>query len=690
MTSTSSAGNQLVALLIAATLLGGAPGHARAAAPGAAESGSSARGTAPAASSAGAGPAAAATAPATTPTPPRDPIALLGRLPSGEDVALSPDGTRLAFVRTDGDERLLAVWSLTDGRALTVIRLGDVKLRAVRWADGDRLLLTTSVTYAPIELQGGRREWFMLQVCAVNGRCTPYDFGVPNTTTLNVVAGPPEVRQVDGRTVVHVTGFVLSSPRFLPALFAMDLGTGRSRIVHRGVRGTDDFVIDAQGRVVAELRYSEEDRRYSLAVRIAPDAPWVAARADAAPTWLETPSLLGLGPDGASVVVRAVEDGVERTRVVSLADGAWSEPFPADAARGHAIVHRLSGRVLGFGSVRKAQYWFADPDLQRRMDSIARAFRDGHARLAGASDDFSRIAVLADQPDVAYAYHVVDWSTKRADLLGEVYEGLGTYAARRAVVYRAADGLEIPAYLTLPRGREPKNLPLVVLPHGGPATVDTADFDWWSQAFAARGYAVLQPNFRGSTVSVAHLAAGFGEWGRKMQTDVSDGVRWLAEQGTVDARRVCVVGASYGGYVALAGVTLEQGVYRCAASVAGVSDLNAMLRWVDFERSRGDRRTMRWWQRFMGATGPDDPTLATISPARFAARADAPVLLVHGRDDTVVPFAQSERMADALRDAGRPVEFVALKREDHWLSRSETRLQMLQTVVAFVERHNPP
>src|SRR5262249_22277991 len=155
----------------------------------------------------------------------------------------------------------------------------------------------------------------------------------------------------------------------------------------------------------------------------------------------------------------------------------------------------------------------------------------------------------------------------------------------KRITYEAADGMKIPAYLTLPAGRPASKLPLVVLPHGGPASRDTADFDWWAQAIAAQGYAVLKPNYRGSTIRQEVLSCGYGQWGRKMQTDLSDGVRYLAKQGVIDPARVCIVGASYGGYAALAGVTIDPGVYRCAVSVAGLSDLKLMLKWVA-ERDR--------------------------------------------------------------------------------------------------------
>ena len=185
------------------------------------------------------------------------------------------------------------------------------------------------------------------------------------------------------------------------------------------------------------------------------------------------------------------------------------------------------------------------------------------------------------------------------------------------------------------------------------------------------------------------MEAGYGEWGRKMQTDLSDGVRGLAEQGLIDPERVCIVGASYGGYAALAGVTLEQGVYRCAVSVAGVSDLRRMVLWAAERDVIRNNSTVRYWNRFMGAERLGDRSLNERSPALLAADADAPILLLHGLDDTVVPFEQSQAMADALRRAGRPYELIELEGEDHWLSMSQTRRRMLTETVRFLETHNP-
>ena len=272
---------------------------------------------------------------------------------------------------------------------------------------------------------------------------------------------------------------------------------------------------------------------------------------------------------------------------------------------------------------------------------------------------------------------------------GATYRGLTAQdiAPVSAVSFQAADGLPLSGYLTLPSGRGPKALPLIVFPHGGPAARDEPGFDWWAQAMASKGYAVLQVNYRGSSgFGEKHLEAGFGQWGRKMETDLSDGVRYLAARGTIDPKRVCIVGASYGGYAALAGPTLDPDVYRCAVSIAGISDLSRFVQWSG---TQSNVAVERYWTRYLGASGPRDPILGALSPVSHAATVTAPILLIHGKDDTVVPFEQSQIMADALKKAGKPYDLVVLNHEDHWLSHGDTRLQMLQATMDFLAKNNP-
>jgi dipeptidyl aminopeptidase/acylaminoacyl peptidase len=384
--------------------------------------------------------------------------------------------------------------------------------------------------------------------------------------------------------------------------------------------------------------------------------------------------------------------GAYSFRELSIGSGAG--PAGIDTSRMASAVidpatHLWIGEVL-LNDVRETSFF--TPALEARWKGAQKAFPGYIVHLASWSTDFNKLVVFTEGSDDSGTYWLVDIQKHSADPIGSQYPSVKSkdVGPVEMVDYRAQDGLALQGVLTLPPGRPAKNLPLVVLPHGGPESRDYPGFEWWAQAFASRGYAVFQPNFRGSSgYGVMFRNAGLGEWGRKMQTDISDGVAMLEKKGVVDPKRACIVGASYGGYAALAGVTVQQGLYRCAVAVAGVADLSDMLIQEHKEAAAPTSAGTRYWRAFMGAESSSDSRLDAISPSVLAGRADAPVLLIHGKDDTVVPIDQSETMESALKRAGKPVEFVKMNNEDHWLSREETRIDMLKAAVAFVEKHNP-
>jgi dipeptidyl aminopeptidase/acylaminoacyl peptidase len=395
----------------------------------------------------------------------------------------------------------------------------------------------------------------------------------------------------------------------------------------------------------------------------------------------------GRTPD--SVLIAAPEEtesGVAY-REVSLATG-----IATDVADSDQISDTLQDPATGLwiGVVKEGdqpETELFDPTLEARARGTGKAFPGESVSFVGFNRDFSHIMVFTSGGGDSGTYWTVDIAKGAAKPFGLPYPSvqIADVGPIRMVDWKAADGLALRGVLSLPPGLPAKNLPLVVMPHGGPEARDYPTFDWWAQAFASQGYAVFQPNFRGSSgYGVKFRNAGFGEWGRKMQTDISDGVAELAREGVVDPKRACIVGASYGGYAALAGVTMQQGLYRCAVADAGVSDLGAMIAYARDREGDQAGSGQRYWRTFMGEHADQ------VSPVRLASRADAPILLIHGKDDTVVPFSQSQAMAAALKAAGKPVELVVMPSEDHWLSREETRTMMLKSAVAFVERYDPP
>jgi dienelactone hydrolase len=594
----------------------------------------------------------------------------------------------MAYIRTSENDRFLVIHDFAQGKAIGGLRAGKVKVRSIGWADNDHVLIIDSMTALPWGLAGSEREWYQLSVydvvkhrqdilpdASLLGRDAP--------RIMNAIWGSIMVRRLEGHTVLFIPGIYVSD-RTLPALLRFDLHNGSERIVRQGSASTVGWLVGEDGEIAVEEDYDDKDQRWSILQRRNGHMQEIASGHEA----IDYPSVLGFGPEPETLLMQTFESGNPVWRLLSLRDGSFGAPMAEHETLAAPIEDHLTYRMIGGVHFDDApHYVFFDPKVQKKWDAIVRAFHNDQVRFISHSNDFKKLVVQVNGPEFGYAYRLVDMTTYKADPLGDVYEGVTGPLEVRRVTYPAADGMPIPAYLTLPRGKPEKNLPLVLLAHGGPAARDSMRFDWWAQALADQGYLVLQPNFRGSDLSPKFMRAGFGQWGRKMQTDLSDGVRYLVKQGMVDPARVCIVGASYGGYAALAGVTLDPGVYRCAVSIAGVSDLKRMLQW---ENSNHSQLTLRYWDRFMGATGPDDPALDSISPLRHLDAVNVPVLLIHGRDDTVVPYEQSSGMFDALKRAKKDVEMVSLKKEDHWLSRSETRLQMLQSSVGFLRAHNPP
>lgn len=625
--------------------------------------------------------------------PPQPPLSTYGKLAGFEMAAVSSSGDHVAIIGTmDGIRRLIVLDR--DNKPVLINNVGQLKLRDITWAGDTQVLLTRSNTAnLGIGFTADKAELWGTIVIPIDGG-KPWNVLANRKDVTGGIMGDYGVVQREGRWYGYFSAITLESGTDRsqynllstnPALYEVDLQNSQARRVANRIEsdeGWRTWLVGADGKVGASLDYWNNTGN------------WVVRGANGDTVAKGTNKLGGIGlvafgPGGDSVIYRTEDsEGNEAKWLEMPLGGGEAKEILGDVYVHRKIIDPHTRRLIGYQLEGDyPAYKFYKPFHQKVMDAVMKAFPGRSVSLESWNEGFTRLILYTEGPEDPGIWQAVDIKTGRADEIGISYvlpsEAIGPM---KMIRYKAQDGLDVEAVLTLPPGREGKNLPVVVMPHGGPTARDYPGFDYWAQAFASRGYAVLQPNFRGSSgYGTDFERAGDGQWGRKMQTDISDGLAHLAKEGIVDPKRACITGASYGGYAALAGVTLQQGIYRCAVSVAGIGDVLAMVR-TDIAESGGNSTMIRVLRKEIG-TGRD---LKLVSPIRYVDKVTAPVLLIHGKDDTVVAYSQSSEMAEALRAAGKTVELVTLPGADHWLSTSETRLRMLEASVAFVLKHNPP
>jgi dipeptidyl aminopeptidase/acylaminoacyl peptidase len=320
---------------------------------------------------------------------------------------------------------------------------------------------------------------------------------------------------------------------------------------------------------------------------------------------------------------------------------------------------------------------------------VRKFFKDSaNVYVVDSSDDNHMLLLYVEGPSDAPAYYRYSTDNHQIQFVGMVQQAMTDKQMPTAelVEYSARDGVKLTGYLTRPPGAEAAtHLPLVMMPHGGPEARDHLTFDLYVQYLAARGYAVFQPNFRGSDGFGRTFAeSGYGEWGRKMQDDINDALKLLVDRNIADPQRVCIVGASYGGYAALAGATLTPELYRCAVSIAGIANLEDFLK-TRRKKHGADSEVYHYWTRQIGDPERDAERIAAVSPAMHIDRIRAPILLIHGDADQIVAYSQSQQFKKQLDKSGRKTELITLEDEDHngWSDEDERRV--LDAVGSFLQ-----
>ena len=336
----------------------------------------------------------------------------------------------------------------------------------------------------------------------------------------------------------------------------------------------------------------------------------------------------------------------------------------------------------------KARYYFKDKAFEAEFKWLKTKLNEKELRFGARSKDENTWIVTATSDTEPGETYVWDRKARSLVLQYRIREELPRTSLSTRVPYhfKSSDGLDIPAYLTLPKGLEAKGLPLIVLPHGGPWARDYAGYDTYSQFFSNRGYAVLQPNFRASTgYGKKFLNAGNGEWGRKMQDDLTWGVKALVAAGTVDPKRVGIFGGSYGGYATLAGVAFTPDLYAAAVAYVAPSNLITLLDAIPPYWEAG-RKQM--YTRMADPTTTDGKAmLVAESPLTQAKAIVTPLMVVQGKNDPRVNVRESNQIVAAVRDNGKPIEYLVAPDEGHGFARPINNLAMVTAMEQFFAQY---
>ncbi len=600
--------------------------------------------------------------------------------PQIEKPQLSPDGSQVAGLVMSGGEQFFSITNV-DTAQTAFIGVGDMDINWWRWVNNEWLVVGFG---APTKVAG--RDWYLSRVASVRADGTEIKTLSPRDAAQDADDVIWVARDGSPRILLsYQTSIYVSDRGFWPRIDEIDVATGRRRAVQNGRAGVMDWYADASGFIRMGVGYSEDGRFNKLYYRDPGHASFrTVDRARTADRQVVAPAMF-LEDGNSAIVFDEDSDGFDALFKFDLTTLERGEKLYSASGSdlGGLFVDRSGTRLLGVGSGGEdgGIHWFT-PEMEALAAKIAARVPNSQTQITSLSADQSRAVVYVGDASAPGAYFLYDTADESMRLLTYVNDQIGLRRVHpvRTIQYRARDGLRISAILTTPRDAG-KAMPLIVMPHGGPYAHDSEQWDWWAQFLADRGYVVVQPNYRGSSgFGAAFAARGDGEWGLKMQDDLDDAVTALAELGIADPERVCIVGGSYGGYAAMRAAQRNGDRYRCAVSFAGVSDLNAM---------RGYNR------RFLHSEARNDrlseqaPDLKEVSPINFAEQFSTPILLIHGREDMVVPYAQSREMAEKLEKAGRDFEFVEFPEGDHHLSRYEDRLRFLELLEAFLTKHNP-
>lgn len=620
------------------------------------------------------------------------PVEAFANLPAIQNIRLSPDGTRfVAHYNKDGFSILMGR-EVSGKKMNPLVRTDNNKfqIRWIKWINND--VIAVSIEFPSRRFGTKTVETRLMKVSFEGG-----DFRAMVKSDLqrdSIRLGTEKKFEPQFQDDVidwlpndpnHILLAASFDSPYSQSVYRVSTKAGR-KLIHPAKGDARHWVTDTMHRPRVYVAHEYQNGIYKVNIKNLEKKRWKMAWKfkdfDETSVWP-----LGFGNEPDVLYVRAYHEGFKSIFKVNVLDPELTlELVHAGETRdvdGELLRAPSTGEVIGVVSNENNHYEIWADDYKPFVEGVSKVFGNRQAYIKDLSQNEERYLVYSEGSDKPGSFYFGDRATNKLIPIAHQYPKLKTVAlnSKKRIEYTARDGQMIEGYLTIPKGMEAKNLPVIIHPHGGPIARNDAGFDYWTQFFANRGYAVLQMNFRGSSgYGFEFTQGGLNDWGLQMQRDISDGTQWLIEQGIADADRLCIAGASFGGYSALMSAALEPDTYQCAISFAGVFDM------PKFRASKRQYTSSEYWDKQLGK---DDKELTEASPQTHVKAIKAATLLVHGANDRVVSVSQSKDMAKALKRAKNKTRYLELKDGDHHLSIEANRVALFKAMDAFLAKHLP-
>ena len=615
--------------------------------------------------------------------------------PSVASVAISPSGRYLSAIQTSNGRTAVAVFDQQSDGWHAVLNEGDSwRLSWCRWVSDERLLCglrgmlkTQGFVYAAgrlIAIDPDGRHLRALLPAAIDSegqfQDQIIDWHPGHPDTVMVEADEPDLTRADqevmqwGGVIIgryYVSGF--------PAVYEINVINGRTSVVEHAHPPFRHYMTDGHGHV--RLAWGVRGSTYSYYARLAGSSEWRPVseyEAFSRGRSFRPVAISTQYPNKAYAL--ADSNGRDALWLIDLTGHDPPERLFADpVADVTEPLIGIDGALIGvYYDTDRPHIFYTDAAAGNYMASVDKLLPDSFNFITGGTGDGHQLLIRSTSDKEDGSYYLADTATRQLSRIGRAYPTLEPeqLATLKPVTIRARDGTPMPGYLALPPQGPQEHLPLVVMPHGGPRERDVWRYFFLWQFLASRGYAVLQVNFRGSIgYGQDWFYSAHQDWGGLTYDDISDATRWAIAQGIADPARTCIVGWSFGGYEALLGAVRDPDLYRCAVSIAGISDLAQFV--------EEDRRLVLGTV-LKEQVGTDPKKLAANSPRLHARDIRMPVLLVHGDHDSQVQVEQSDGMDKALTAAGKPHRYVRIAGADHQLSTTGASATLLREIESFL------